>query len=73
MNKDHLIYELTEEQQKALMGDGYEGKKIDGKTIETLEQDVARLDGYLKGRADSDAPRIRPNSDLTRRSGDGKP
>lgn len=71
MNKDGLIYELTDEQRKALMGDGYEDKKIDGKRLDTLQEDVARLDGYLKGRADSDAPRIRANSDLTRRRSDG--
>lgn len=71
MNKEHLIYEFTDEQKKALAGDGYEDKKIDGKTIETLEQDAARLDGYLKGRADSDKDRIRPNNDLTKRSNNG--
>lgn len=68
MDVNHHIYELTDEQKKAFAGDGYEDEKIDGVIYEKLREDAARLDGYLKGRADSDAPkRERPNSDLTRR------
>lgn len=76
MNKDYKIYELTEAQKRAMLGerpddqsDGY-----DDEQAALLREDVARLDGYLKGRADSDRAQMsRPNSDLTRRKTDVKP
>ncbi len=57
MDKHGHFYELTDEQRKAVMGDGYEGTKIDGAAYEALLEDVARLDGYLKGRVEADAPK----------------
>ncbi len=59
------FYELTADQRKALAGDGYEGAKVDGENYETLQQDVARLDGYLKARAEVD----RLKRDLSKRGG----
>jgi hypothetical protein len=59
MDPHGYIYEMTDAQREALMGDGYEGMKIDGVAYEQLEQDVARLDGYLKARAEADAPKRR--------------
>ena len=76
MNRDNQIYELTECQLRAIAGeddpadetsDGY-----DEDQITVLREDVARLEGYLKGRADSDkAGPSRPNADLTRRRKEG--
>jgi hypothetical protein len=57
MDSHGNFYELTEAQQKAMAGDGYEGKKIDGVVYERLREDVARLDGYLKARVEIDAPK----------------
>lgn len=70
MNSEHEIYELTDAQRRAIAGeradeqsDGY-----DEEQVALLREDVARLDGYLKGRADSDRAQMsRPNADLTRR------
>lgn len=67
MNKDHEIYELTDE-HKAMLNDLRNDDKVDKEQVLLVKEDVARLDGYLKGRSDSDkAGPSRPNSDLTRR------
>ena len=63
MDKGGHIYELTKEEQEAL----FKPKPETEREVE-LREDVARLDGYLKARAEADAPtRERPNADLTRR------
>lgn len=70
MNEDFRIYEMTEAQKRALNGEraDEQGDGFDEEQVTKLREDVARLDGYLKGRADSDkAGPSRPNSDLTRR------
>lgn len=71
MNKDHQIYELSEAQKQALKGEQPNDDASDGfdeEQITILREDAARLDGYLKGRADSDRAQMsRPNSDLTHR------
>lgn len=70
MNKDHLIYEMTEAQIAALNGERADdqGDGYDEEQVATMREDVARLEGYLKGRADSDkAGPSRPNADLGRR------
>ena len=54
--------ELAEQRMRAIMDDAEREK------VAELREDVARLDGYLKARAEADAPkRERPNGDLTRR------
>ena len=60
------IYELTDAQRESLLGDGFETKKVDGINYDVLREDVARLHGYLKGRADSDREKRGPgaNKDL---------
>jgi hypothetical protein len=72
MNKDHQIYELTETQRRILAGEEEPipegGDGYDEEQVTVMREDVARLEGYLKGRADSDkAGPSRPNADLTRR------
>lgn len=57
MDTNGHIYMLTDEQRQAMAGDGYEGTKVDGVRYESLRQDVARLEGFLRGRAESDAPK----------------
>lgn len=47
MNSDHRIYELTDAQREFL-----------NSTATDATEDVARLGGYLKGRADSDRPKL---------------
>lgn len=54
MDKYGHIYELDEEAQRAILG---EPTKIPDEELEQMKQDVARLEGYLKGRADSDRPK----------------
>lgn len=60
MNKDHLIYEMSETQIAALNGERHDDESdgFDEEQIAVLREDVARLDGYLKGRADSDSRRL---------------
>lgn len=70
MNKDHEIYELSEAQKQAVLGERSDdmGDGYDDEQAILLREDVSRLEGYLKGRADSDRAKMsRPNSDLTRR------
>ena len=70
MNKDHEIYELTEAQKKAMLGERSDdsGDGYDDEQAALLREDVSRLDGYLKGRSDSDRAQMsRPNGDLTHR------
>jgi hypothetical protein len=56
MDKEGLIYELTEEQKAYLNFPAQENKprSIIEEQILKVHEDVARLDGYLRGRADSD-------------------
>lgn len=56
MDKDGLIYELDEEQKAYLnnLQNNTPTISVIEKTMLPLLEDVARLDGYLKGRADSD-------------------
>lgn len=54
MDPNGHIYELTEEDRQALLG---EPTKIADEEIAALKEDVARMEGYLKGRADSDRPK----------------
>lgn len=54
MDPNGHIYELTEEDKQALLG---EPTPISEEDVAGLKQDVARLEGYLKGRADSDRPK----------------
>ena len=60
MNKDHHIYELSEAEIAALNGERHDeaGDGFDDEQIAKLREDVARLDGYLKGRADSDGAKF---------------
>lgn len=52
------IYELTDAERLTLDEIRTGGtEKIDQEKVAQLREDVARLDGYLKGRADSDAPK----------------
>ncbi len=64
MNKDHHIYELSEAERRALAGerpsDAEDG--FDEEQVAVIREDVARLDGYLKGRADSDRTKRGPGS-----------
>ena len=72
MDKYGHIYELTAEEQAAALKDLREVTEAEQEKVAALREDVARLDGYLKARAEADAPkRERPNSDLTRRRSDG--
>ncbi len=52
MDAGFNIYEMDEEQTRALK-DGVT-EKIDAAQLAKLEADVARMHGYLKGRAESD-------------------
>lgn len=56
MNREHLIYELTDAERRALDGEraDEQGDGFDEEQVARMREDVARLDGYLKGRADSD-------------------
>jgi hypothetical protein len=67
VDKDGNFYQLSDEQKAELSG------VMNPEVVETRE-DVARLDGYLKARAEVDALKRknhpdsqRPNSDLSRR------
>ena len=51
------IYELTEEEIVAANGQPFTGEPIDPSKLSEIREDMARLDGYLKGRADSDRPK----------------
>jgi hypothetical protein len=55
MDTSHRIYELTDEQIDALNAPPA-SNPLAPEALATLCEDVARLNGYLKGRADSDAP-----------------
>jgi hypothetical protein len=66
MDKEGLIYELTEEQKAYLNSysptgtetiPGNESQPVIAEKILEIHEDVARLEGYLKGRADSDRSR----------------
>ena len=46
------IYELTDEQRAVLDGTVADG--LTDEQVSTLKQDVARLDGFMRGRAESD-------------------
>lgn len=59
MNKEGRFYELSEEERAALAGE--ETGLGDAREAE-LREDVARLDGYLRGRADADRPKSGPGS-----------
>jgi hypothetical protein len=54
MDKRGHIYELTEEDKESL-SKSMNDEPVTADTVE-LREDVARLEGYLKGRADSDRP-----------------
>jgi anti-sigma factor RsiW len=67
MDKSFNIYELSDEDRAALEAETFKpfNEANEARTAE-LREDVARLNGYLKGRADSDAPKRGPgaNKDL---------
>ena len=68
MDKYGHIYALTDEEREAAMKSLHEVAEDEAEKVAALREDVARLDGYLKARAEADAPKCeRPNSDLTRR------
>ena len=69
MDTNGLIYALTIEEREQAIKDLLEVfDDAEREKVAALREDVARLDGYLKARAEADAPkRERPNSDLTRR------
>lgn len=50
MDKQGYIYEITDEEMEAL-------EVEDEKKLALIKEDMARLEGYLKGRADSDRPK----------------
>jgi hypothetical protein len=50
MDKHGYIYEITNEEMEALEAE-------DEKKLALMKEDMARLEGYLKGRADSDRPK----------------
>ena len=54
MDKNGHIYEMTDEERRSLRTDF---SPIDNEKIMELKEDEARLDGYLRGRADSDKPK----------------
>ena len=57
MNSNYHIYELTDYQKKLL--DPNTEVLAEGKEkFDKLKEDIARLEGYLKGRADSDKPKL---------------
>lgn len=49
------IYELSTDELAVL--DENQPVRIDETSLVALREDVARLDGYLRGRADSDRPK----------------
>ncbi len=53
MNREGLIYELSDAQREAL----FKPLPESDKEVEARE-DVARLDGYLRARAEADAPKM---------------
>jgi len=55
MDPNGHIYEITDEEMAALRDEC--ATEIPAEQIEQMKQDVARLEGYLKGRADSDRPK----------------
>lgn len=57
MNRDGLIYELTDKDREVLSGIANADVEIDAAKVAELREDVARLDGFLRGRAESDAKR----------------
>lgn len=68
MDKYGHIYGLSDEEREALTKDLHEVTADEAEKVAALREDVARLDGYLKARAEADGPkRERPNGDLTRR------
>lgn len=55
MDAGYNIYELDAEQKAWIDGDAIsDGETMTEKQVATLREDVARLDGFLKGRAESD-------------------
>jgi len=59
MDANHHIYELEDFEQR-LVKEGPPGEATEAEKahFDKLREDVARLDGYLKGRADSDREKI---------------
>lgn len=51
MNEDYDIYELSEV-EKALLKEEVEVPESERERVNQLREDVARLDGYLKGRSE---------------------
>lgn len=54
------IYALSDEEREALLKPVSDAEVSDAEASARFDQtreDVARLDGYLRGRADSDAPK----------------
>lgn len=51
------IYELSEEEQETLANPSPEPTAEERAKFDALREDVARLDGFLRGRAESDAPK----------------
>ncbi len=69
MDANHHIYELSEAQRRALNGEraDEQGDSFDEEQVAVMREDVARLDGYLKGRADSDRTKPKMAIPKTRR------
>lgn len=55
MDPNWNIYEITDEEIEELRKANREA--FDEDRIAQMKEDVARLEGYLKGRADSDRPK----------------
>jgi hypothetical protein len=51
------IYELTDEERESLLRPLPEVPEDEQENAATVREDVARLDGYLKARAEADAPK----------------
>lgn len=66
MDKNGHIYALIDEEKARLLDPITEPSPKDKAKFDEVREDVARLDGYLRGRADSDAPKRGPgaNKDL---------
>jgi hypothetical protein len=67
MNEDYDVYELSEV-EKALLKEEVEVPESERERVNQLREDVARLDGYLKGRSDS----VRSVIGMARGEGPGK-
>lgn len=68
MNKDGLIYKLSDEEQEAALA----SEPLNAAKAAELREDVARLDGYLRGRADSDRPKLGDGDGKARGPGSNK-